>query len=126
VVGPKTFLLSSLVTGVAFWLVMVAQLKLTQEIFHPLRYSQLAGANTIVQSLLIAIVISPLAGWALDALKGWSFSLPLPLVGDVSFGPYRLVNLMMAVLYGAAWFGVVQVQRHRDALGGRDDYVAPL
>jgi len=126
VVGPKTFLVSSLVTGVAFWLVMVAQLKLTQEIFHPMRYSQLAGANTIVQSLLIAIVISPVAGWSLDALKGWSFSLTLPLAGDVAFGPYRLVNLMMAVLYGAAWFGVIKVQRHWDALGGRDQYVAPL
>jgi len=126
VVGPRTFLLSSLVTGVAFWIVMVAQLKLTQEIFHPMRYSQLAGANTIVQSLLIAIVISPLAGWGLDALKGWSFTLAMPLAGAVSFGPYRLVNLMMAVLYGAAWFGVRKVQQHREALGGREHYVAPL
>jgi len=126
VVGPWTFLVSSLVTGVGFWIVMLAQLKLTQEIFHPLRYSQLAGANTIVQSLLIAIVISPACGWILDALKGWSFTLPMPWVGVVSFGPYRLVNLMMAVLYGAAWFGVIMVKRHRDALGGRDHYVAPL
>ncbi|MBK8476159.1 MAG: MFS transporter [Opitutaceae bacterium] len=126
VVGPISFLVSSLVTGVAFWLVMVAQLKLTQEIFHPMRYSQLAGANTIVQSLMIAIIISPACGWILDALKGWSFTFPMPWVGDVAFGPYRLVNLMMAALYGAAWFGVIMVKRHRDKLGGRDGYVAPL
>jgi MFS family permease len=126
VVGPLTFLVSSLVTGVAFWVVMMTGLKLTQEIFHPLRYSQLAGANTIVQSVIIAIVISPGAGWALDAMKGWQHTLSLPLLGDVVVGPYRCVNLMLALLYGLAWFGLRQLRRHHRAHGGPDNYIAPL
>lgn len=126
VVGPVSFLISSLVTGVAFWVVMLAQLKLTQEVFHPQRYSQLAGANTIVQSLAIALVISPGAGWLLDALKGIHHTVSMPLAGEVSFGPYRLVNLMMGVLYGLAWFGLERVQRHWRQHGGPDRYVAPL
>ncbi|HEY0944559.1 MAG TPA: MFS transporter [Opitutaceae bacterium] len=126
VVGPKSFFVSSLVTGIAFWIVMLAQLKLTQEVFHPQRYSQLAGANTIVQSLLIAAVISPAAGWILDALKGWSHVLTVPFLGEVVLGPYRLVNLMLAALYGLAWVGVIKVRRHWQAHGGPDHYVAPL
>ena len=126
VVGPWTFLVSSLVTGVAFWVVMMAQLKLTQEVFHPLRYSQLAGANTIVQSILIAVLISPGCGWILDALKGWHYTFTLPVAGDVVLGPYRLVNLMLGGLYGLAWFGLRQVKRHQLAHGGPDHYVAPL
>jgi MFS family permease len=126
VVGPVTYLISSLVTGAAFWIVMMAQLKLTQEIFHPQRYSQLAGANTIVQSALIAIVISPGAGWALDLLKGWHTTLTLPGAGEVVIGPYRLVNLMIAVLYGLALFGLAKIRQHVRARGGPDHYQAPL
>jgi Na+/melibiose symporter-like transporter len=126
VVGPVTFLISSLVTGVAFWVVMLAQLKLAQEIFHPQRYSQLAGANTIVQSLMIAVVISPAAGWILDALRGWQHTWSLPIVGDVVLGPYRFVNLMLGACYGLAWFGVARVRRHWHALGGPNHYQAPL
>ncbi|MFT3828418.1 MAG: MFS transporter [Opitutaceae bacterium] len=126
-VGPRSYLALAFVTlyGVPFWVVMLAQLKLTQEIFHPLRYSQLAGANTIVQSLVVA-TISPVAGWSLDALRGWSFTWSLPLFGEVVFGRYRLVNLMMAALYGGALYGVFMVQKHRDRLKGPDGYVAPL
>jgi len=126
VVGPRTFLVSSLVTGVAFWVVMLTGLKLTQEIFHPQRYSQLAGANTIVQSILIAVVISPGAGWMLDALKGWQHTLTIPGIGAVVLGPYRGLNLMLAALYGLAWFGLRQLRRHHQALGGPDNYAAPL
>lgn len=126
VVGPITYLISALVTGTAFWIVMMAQLKLTQEIFHPQRYSQLAGANTIVQSALIAIIISPGAGWVLDQLKGWHTTLALPGAGDVDIGPYRLVNLMIAVLYGAALFGLAKIRQHVRAHGGPDHYAAPL
>ncbi len=89
---------------------MMAQLKLTQEVFHPLRYSQLAGAGTLVQSLLIAVVISPGCGMILDALKGWHYAFSLPAVGEVVLGPYRLVNLMLGALYGLAWFGLQRVQ----------------
>jgi maltose/moltooligosaccharide transporter len=126
VVGPMTFLVSSLVTGTAFWIVMMAQLKLTQEVFHPQRYSQLAGANTIVQSLMIAVIISPACGWILDALKGWSHTLDLPGVGDVVLGPYRLVNLMLGLCYGLAWFGLNRLQHHMRRHGGPGNYQAPL
>ena len=126
VVGPVTYLVSSLVTGAAFWIVMMAQLKLTQEIFHPQRYSQLAGANTIVQSAMIAIIISPGAGWTLDLLQGWHTTLTLPGAGEVVIGPYRLVNLMIAVLYGLALFGLAKIRQHVRARGGPDNYQAPL
>ena len=61
-----------------------------------------------------------------DALKGWRYTFTLPVVGDVVLGPYRLVNLMLGVLYGLAWFGLRQVKRHQLAHGGPDHYVAPL
>jgi maltose/moltooligosaccharide transporter len=126
VVGPATFLVSSMVTGVAYWIVMMAQLKLTQEVFHPQRYSQLAGANTIVQSILIAVIISPACGWVLDALKGWSHTLVLPGVGDVVLGPYRIVNLMLGACYGLAWFGLSRLEHHVRLRGGPGNYAAPL
>ncbi len=126
VIGPMTFLISTLVTGAAFWIVMMAQLKLTQEVFHPQRYSQLAGANTIVQSLAIAIVISPGAGWLIDSLKGWHTTFALPGAGDVTIGPYRLVNLMIAVLYGLAWFGLRRLDYHMKQHGAPGNYQAPL
>jgi Na+/melibiose symporter-like transporter len=126
VVGPLTFLVSSLVTGVAYWIVMMAQLKLTQEVFHPQRYSQLAGANTIVQSIAIALIFSYGCGQLLDALKGWSHALAVPGVGDVVLGPYRVVYLMMAGCYGLAWFGLNRVQHHMRKHSGPDGYVAPL
>ena len=87
---------------------------------------QLAGANTIVQSILIAVVISPGCGWILDALKGWHYSLSVPGVGEVILGPYRLVNLMLGALYGLAWFGLARVRHHMRNHGGPDNYVAPL
>ncbi|HUL53566.1 MAG TPA: MFS transporter [Opitutaceae bacterium] len=126
VVGDTTFFFSALVTGVGFWIVMLAQLKLAQEIYHPARYSQLAGANTIVISVVVALVVSPAAGWVLDALKGWHPTMALPGVGPIELGPYRLVNLMLGGLYGLAWLGLLRVQHHwrRHQVAGR--YVAPL
>jgi maltose/moltooligosaccharide transporter len=126
VTGPTTFLVSSLVTGVAYWIVMMAQLKLTQEVFHPQRYSQLAGANTIVQSIAVAVIFSYGCGRLLDGLKGWSHTLAVPGVGDVVLGPYRVVNLMMAASYALAWFGLNRVQHHMRKHTGADGYVAPL
>jgi MFS family permease len=125
--GPLTFLAGNLVFGVAFWIVMMAQLKLTAEVFHPQRYSQLAGANTIVQSLLIAVVISPLCGWILDALKGWSHPVVLPGAGEVVIGPYRLVYLMMGACYLFALVGLNRVASHMRRHTGPDGrYLAPL
>ncbi|MFZ5496987.1 MAG: MFS transporter [Verrucomicrobiota bacterium] len=124
--GPLTFLAGNMIFGVAFWVVMMAQLKLTAEVFHPQRYSQLAGANTIVQSILIAAVISPVCGWILDALKGWSHPLTLPGAGEVVIGPYRLVYLMMGACYLFALFGLNRVGHHMRKLGGPGNYQAPL
>lgn len=126
VIGPKTYLVSAMATGLGFWVVMLAQLKLTQEIFHPQRYSQIAGAATIVQSIVIAIFISPVCGRIFDLLKGWHHTLVLPLAGNVELGPYRLVNLMMGLLYGMAWFGLVKLRQHWIAHGGPRAYQAPL
>lgn len=125
--GPLTFLAGNMLFGVAFWVVMMAQLKLTAEVFHPQRYSQLAGANTIVQSILIAAVISPACGWILDALKGWSHTLTLPGAGEVVIGPYRLVYLMMGACYLFALFGLNRVGHHmRRHTGSDGQYQAPL
>jgi maltose/moltooligosaccharide transporter len=125
--GPMSFLAGNMLFGVAFWVVMMAQLKLTAEVFHPQRYSQLAGANTIVQSIMIAAVISPLCGWILDALKGWSYALTLPGAGEVVIGPYRLVYLMMAACYLAALVGLNRVGHHMRRHTGADGvYHAPL
>jgi maltose/moltooligosaccharide transporter len=125
--GPRTFLAGNLLFGVAFWIVMMAQLKLTAEVFHPQRYSQLAGANTVVQSLMIALVISPACGWILDALKGWSHPLTMPGVGEVVIGPYRLVYLMMGACYLLALFGLNRVAHHMRRHTGPDGrYLAPL
>lgn len=125
--GRMSFLAGNMIFGVAFWVVMMAQLKLTAEVFHPQRYSQLAGANTIVQSLMIAVVISPACGWILDALKGWSHTLTLPGAGEVVIGPYRLVYLMMGACYLLALFGLNRVAHHmRKHTGPDGQYLAPL
>jgi maltose/moltooligosaccharide transporter len=126
VTGDRTFLASAMITGVGFWIVMLAQLKLAQEIYHPARYSQLAGANTIAISVVVAFIVSPAAGWVLDALKGWHPTLAVPGVGPVVLGPYRLVNLMLGALYGLAWLGLLRVRHHWRRLQGPDHYTAPL
>jgi MFS family permease len=126
VVGAKTFFVFAMITGVSFWVVMLAQLKVTQEIFHPQRYSQLAGANTIVQSIVIAALISPLGGWTLDALKGWRHTIDFPGIGAVTFGPYRLVNLMLGILYGLGLLSFYKMKQHWKKLGGPEHYEAPL
>jgi maltose/moltooligosaccharide transporter len=121
------FLIGSMIFGVAFWVVMMAQLKLTADVFHPQRYSQLAGANTIVQSIAIAVIFSYGAGKLLDGLKGWHTTLSLPGVADMDVGPYRLVYLMMGACYLAALVGVNRVQHHMKKHTGADGvYQAPL
>ena len=69
VVGTRTFFVSCLVTGVAYWMIMLAQLMLAQEIFAKERMGQLFAANTMVQSLVIAGVTGPLTGWLLVLLQ---------------------------------------------------------
>jgi len=120
------FLAGSMVFGVSFWIVMMAQLKLTADVFHPQRYSQLAGANTIVQSIAVAAIFSYGVGKLLDALQGWSYTLPVPTAGDVVIGPYRLVYLMMGLCYLAALFGLNRVEHHMKKHTGPNGYEAPL
>jgi MFS family permease len=122
-----SFLVGSLIFGVAFWVVMMAQLKLTADVFHPQRYSQQAGACTIVQSIGIAVIFSYGAGKFLDLLKGWSYSLSVPGADDLVVGPYRLVYLMMGLCYLAALLGVNRVDHYMRRHTGPDGkYAAPL
>lgn len=128
VVGPLTFLLSSLVAGVGFWIVMLTQLALAQEIFHRERYAQLSSAGILVQSLAIALVVSPVAGWVLDLLQGLRTLVAIPGIGNVTIGPYRFVNVMLGIIYGLAWLSLLQVRRHWRRLGGGTPagYTPPL
>ena len=41
-------------------------------------------------------------------------------VGDIVLGPYRLVNLMLGLCYGLAWFGLNRVEHHMRRHGGPD------
>jgi hypothetical protein len=58
-------------------------------------------------------------------LHGWHSIWQVPWVGSVSVGPYRFVNLLLAALYGLAWFALLQVRRHWRRLGGPAAYAAP-
>jgi MFS family permease len=113
VVGSKTFLISCLLTGIAYWMIMLAQSALTQEIFSQERFAQLGSANVMLQSVVIAFVISPLAGGLLDGLQNFHGQLPIPGFGTVEIGCYRFVNAMLAVIYGLALIGLWQIRRHR-------------
>lgn len=113
VVGSQTFLISCLVTGIAYWVVMLSQSALTQEIFSQARFAQLGSANVMLQSIVIAFVISPLAGGLLDSMKDFHAQLPIPGFGTVEIGRYRFVNMMLAAIYGLALVGLWQVRRHR-------------
>lgn len=127
VTGVASFFISSLVTGVLYWAVMLGQIALAQEIFNRDRYAQLSSANVLIQSLAIAFLISPATGATLDALRGIDVRMMVPLIGEVAVGPYRFVNLMLALMYGTAGFCVYKVHRHWSRLGGaRGDYQAPL
>ena len=127
VVGPTTFFLSSFVTGLLYWVVMLGQIALAQEIFHRDRYAQLSSAGIIVQSIALAFILSPLAGWILDALHDFSATVTLPWVGAVEIERYRFVNVILGALYGAALICVWQVARYRRRHVGPDRaYAAPL
>lgn len=113
VVGGKTFLISCLVTGTAYWVVMLSQSALTQEVFSQARFAQLGSANVMLQSVVIAFLISPIAGGLLDSMKDFHGQLTIPGVGTVEIGRYRFVNVMLAVVYGLALVGLWQIRRHR-------------
>lgn len=126
VTGPTSFLVSSLCTGSFFPMLMLGQSMLAQRVFHPQRMGQLSAANSILQSVIIALVIGPATGWLLDALKGFRFTLEIPLVDPVVIGPYRFVYLILLVLSAISLAATRVAQRHWNRLGGDHAYAPPL
>ncbi len=102
-VGPVTFVISTVVTGVVYWAIMLSQLQVAQEVFPLPRYSQLSAASLIVQSLALAAIITPATGFIFDALKGVNLVFTVPLFGEIKTGPYRAVNLLLALIYALSW-----------------------
>lgn len=126
IVGETTFLVFSLFNGVAYWMVMLSQVMLAQQIFHPQRMGQLSAANVIIQSLLIAIVVSPCVGALLDLLKGYHATWSLPFLGELDIGAYRFVYLMLALACFLSLFGIQRVRVHWLRCGGPNQYQPPL
>jgi MFS family permease len=115
VVGAKTFFISSMLTGVTYWMIMLGQILLAQEIFSRERMGQLCAANTMIQSLVIACITGPLTGWLLSTLQNVHHGWRLPIVGEVELGPYRFVNLLLA---GVLYLSLFAIYRLRRALVG--------
>jgi len=115
VVGAKTFFVSSMLTGVTYWMIMLGQILLAQEVFSRERMGQLCAANTMIQSLVIACITGPLTGWLLSMLQNVHYSWQLPFVGAVELGPYRFVNLLLA---GVLFLSLFAIYRLRRALVG--------
>jgi MFS family permease len=113
VTGPITFAISTTIAGVAYWAILLSQLQLAQEIFPLSRYGQLSSANQLQTALLLTVIITPLVGWTLDSLHAMKLVLPLPGLGDLSIGPYRSVNLMLALVFILAWLCLKKVERLR-------------
>jgi Na+/melibiose symporter-like transporter len=126
VTGPVSFFISALVTGILFWLAMLSQMVYLQQLVHPQRVGQLSSANAALQSVIIIALVSPVAGRYLDFLKGYEAIMTVPLIGDVSVGPYRFVNLMLALLFLVSLFCLHRSRRHWLRLGGPKNYQAPL
>jgi len=125
ITDETTFILGSLLTGATLWVLMLTQLVLSQQLFHPARMGQISSANTLLQSVVIGLVVSPATGWFLDVMKGTTLRLPLPWIGTLSIGPYRFVYLILAVLFLFSLFSILQVHRHWRRLGGPANYVPP-
>lgn len=126
ITGPRSFLVATLITGTAFWIVMLAQVMLAQVIFHPLRMGQLSSANALVQSIVIAAVTGPASGFLIEAFRDTHWTLPLPGLGVVSLTHYRFIYLVLAVVYTVSLMGLFQVRRHWLRLGGPAAYQPPL
>ncbi len=127
VTGETSFFVSSLFTGSIFPMLMLCQTMMAQRVFHPQRMGQLSAANSIVQSLVIAVVVGPATGWLFDALKGFELRLAVPLAADpVVVGPYRFVFVLLLVLAAISLFATHMARRHWNQLGGDQSYKPPL
>jgi maltose/moltooligosaccharide transporter len=125
VVGIKTFILSALLTGLGYWLVMLAQIALAQEIFPAARMGQFSSANAMLQSIVIAVITTPATGWLLESLKGIELSWELPW-GTVEIGSYRFSYLILAVIYAGSWLCTLRARHWWRVHGGPKNYIAPL
>ncbi|MDR1010424.1 MAG: MFS transporter [Opitutaceae bacterium] len=105
-----TFLISSLITGVMYWAIMLCQFMLGQEVFPALYLGQFFSANVVLQSVVIALVISPFCGWFFDWLKGTTQTLTLPLLGTLEIGPYRYIMLILSVIFFISLFSLYRVE----------------
>lgn len=127
VTDATSFFVSSLFTGSIFPMLMLCQSMLAQRVFHPQRMGQLSAANSIVQSLVVALIVGPATGWMFDALKGFELQLDIPLAaGPVIVGPYRFVFVMLIALSVVSLFATRMASRHWDKLGGDRGYTPPL
>jgi MFS family permease len=125
VTGPVSFFVSSMATGLLFWMVMLTQMVFLQTLVDPNRFAQISSANSLVQSVLIAGAISPAVGKLLDLLKNYHRIWRLPAIGPVDVGPYRFVFLVLAALFAVALVCARQTRRHWLMRGGPDAYEPP-
>lgn len=126
ITGNVTFIVGSLFTGATLWILLLVQLVLAQQLFHPARMGQISSANTLLQSVVIGLIIIPATGWFLDLMKGSVFTLHLPGLGPLSVGPYRFVYLILAALFLFSLFGILRVRHYWRLRGGPANYVPPL
>lgn len=126
IAGPTTFLVATLITGVAYWIVMLAQMMLAQVIFHPMRMGQLSAANVLVQSVVIAAITGPASGFMIEALRHTHVGFSLPALGHVDLTHYRFIYLLLALVYTVSLAGLFKVRRHWMKLGGPSRYRPPL
>ncbi|MDR0353956.1 MAG: MFS transporter [Opitutaceae bacterium] len=108
--GDTSFLVSSLVTGVMYWAIMLCQFMLGQEVFPALYLGQFFSANVVLQSVVIALVVSPFCGWFFDAFKGVEQTLALPLLGTLKIGPYRYIMLILGAIFSISLFSLYRVE----------------
>ncbi|MDR2674897.1 MAG: MFS transporter, partial [Opitutaceae bacterium] len=124
--GPVTFLLSAMCTGILYWAVMLTQLVYLQALVHPQRVGQLSSANEIARSLFVMLVAGPFVGWFLHMLKDYRGTWHLPLIGSLEVGPYRFVNLILALLFFLALLCAKRSIAHWRKRGGPHAYMPPL
>jgi len=125
-VGAKTFLATTLVTGLAYWIVMLAQIMLAQVVFHPARMGQLSAANVLLQSIVIAAITGPATGFLLERLQAVKWQLAVPLAGTLELGRYRFIYLVLATLYILSLVCLRRAHGQWRNLGGPDAYTPPL